>query len=65
MNITPQTSGLHNYNLLLYKCEVNKLESKAGNFLSGKRGGGEERQTERKRERNRQRQQDIKRKRES
>ena len=25
---------------LLYKCEVTKLGSKAGNFLSGKRGGG-------------------------
>jgi hypothetical protein len=25
---------------LLYKCPVAKLGSKAGNFLSGKRGGG-------------------------
>jgi hypothetical protein len=25
---------------LLYKCEVTKLGSKAGNFLSGKREGG-------------------------
>jgi hypothetical protein len=26
--------------LLIYKCEVAKLGSKAGYFLSGKRGGG-------------------------
>ena len=32
---------------LLYKCEVAKLGSKAGNFLSGKREGeGGERETE-------------------
>ncbi len=30
---------LHMVNLL-YKCPVAKLGSKAGNFLSGKRGGG-------------------------
>jgi len=41
---------------LLYKCEVAKLESKAGNFLSGKRGGGgRERQREREREIDRER----------
>ena len=42
-NLNHQTSYL-----LIYKCEVAKLGSKAGNFLSGKRGGGErERQRER------------------
>jgi hypothetical protein len=36
---------------LLLKCEVAKLGSKAGYFLSGKReGGGGERETERERE---------------
>ncbi len=34
-NLNHQTSYL-----LLYKCEVAKLGSQAGNFLSGKRGGG-------------------------
>jgi len=34
-NLNHQTSYL-----LIYKCEVAKLGSKAGNFLSGKRGGG-------------------------
>ena len=44
--------------LLLNKCEVTKLGSKAGNFLSGKRGGrGRERdrQTEREIDRYRER----------
>ena len=44
-------SGAYYYYLLL-KCEVAKLGSKAGYFLSGKReGGGRERETERKRDR--------------
>ncbi len=38
---------------LIYKCEVPKLGSKAGNLLSGKRGGRGERETERKRDRQR------------
>ncbi len=33
---------------LLFKCEIAKLGSKAGNFLSGKREGGGERETQRK-----------------
>jgi hypothetical protein len=37
--------------LLIYKCEVPKLGSKAGNLLSGKRGGRGERERERERER--------------
>ncbi len=52
-NLNHQTS-----HLLIYKCEVAKLRSKAGNFLSGKRGGAgrgpeRERETERKRDRQR------------
>jgi hypothetical protein len=41
---------------LLYKCEVTKLGSKAGNFLSGKRGGvGRERQRKIEKEREKER----------
>jgi hypothetical protein len=44
-----------------HKCEVAKLGSKAGYFLSGKRGGGGERDTERKRERDREKERESKR----
>jgi hypothetical protein len=48
-NLNHQTS-------YLYKCEVAELRSKAGNFLSGKRGGaGRGGEAERKRNRQRQR----------
>ncbi len=48
--------------LLLYKCEVAKLGSKAGNFLSGKRGegGGGWRDREREREIDRDRERESK-----
>ena len=49
----------------VYKCEVAKLGSKAGNYLSGKRGGGgneterqRDRETERQRDRETERQRD-------
>ncbi len=46
-----QNLNHQNYYLLIYKCEVSKLVSKAGNLLSGKRGGGgRERQRKRERE---------------
>jgi hypothetical protein len=51
-NLNHQTSSY----LLIYKCEVAKLRSKAGNFLFGKRGGakrGRERQKEREKDRDR------------
>ena len=50
--------------ILLYKCQVTKLGSKAGNFFSGKRKGRErekERESEREIDRHRKRELDIKR----
>ncbi len=41
--------------LLLHKCEVAKLGSKAGNFVSGKRGGWRKIQRERDIDRDRER----------
>ena len=39
----------HTSYLLIYKCEVAKLGSKAGNFLAGKRGGRGRRERQRER----------------